>query len=204
MLYPEICLPGLFPSYRPILSLLGALFLCFLNEKICQRLLAPRVCSFLAVFTLNQLYFLWSLSYFPFTVWDTSNQPLLGWLLQVHTDFFFSFIISTPELFLICAEFEKKKKERKRASKNLNIRNDTHCCGDYQQNLKLHLFSKQPVIWYRADAYWRTHISQRCGSSCGRETGVLCLDWGRWLYGAASASCFGVVWWLEGPSQVQR
>ena len=113
MLYPEICLPGLFPSYRPILSLLGALFLCFLNEKICQRLLAPRVCSFLAVFTLNQLYFLWSLSYFPFTVWDTSNQPLLGWLLQVHTDFFFSFIISTPELFLICAEFEKKKKKGK-------------------------------------------------------------------------------------------
>lgn len=67
----------------------GLFFLCFLNEKVCQRLLAPRVSSFLAVFSLNQLCFLRSLSHFPFTVWDTSNQPLLGWLFYVHTDFFF-------------------------------------------------------------------------------------------------------------------
>lgn len=110
MLYPEICLPGLFPSYRTILSLVGALFLCFLNEKICQRLLAPQVCSFLAVFTLNQLYSLWSLSYFPFSVWDISNQPLLGWLLQVHTDFFsLSFLLLNTFLFVQNLKSRKEK-----------------------------------------------------------------------------------------------
>ena len=54
-LYTDTCLPGLFPSYRAILNLVGALSSCVLNEKIFQRLLAPQVCSFPAVFTLNQL-----------------------------------------------------------------------------------------------------------------------------------------------------
>lgn len=111
MLYPEICLPGLLPSYRTTLSLVGALFLCFLNEKICQRLLAPQVCSCLAVFTLNQLYSLWSLSYFPFSVWDTSNQPLLGCLLQVHIDLFFPLSFLLLNTFLFVQNLKKRKEK---------------------------------------------------------------------------------------------
>lgn len=169
MLYPEICLPGLLPSYKTILSLVGALFLCFLNEKVCQRLLAPRVSSFLAVFSLNQLCFLRSLSHFPVTVWDTSNQPLLGWLFYVHTDFFFLYHFYSCTLSYLCRVLKK----RKRASKNLHIRNGTYCCGDYQQNLKLHLFSEQPVIWDHADAHTSVSGAEAVG---GGETGVLCLD----------------------------
>lgn len=196
MLYPEICLPGLLPSYRTILSLVGAL-LCFLNEKVCQRLLAPRLPSFLAVFLPNQLCFLRSLSHFPVTVWDTSNQPLLGWLFYVHTDFFsLSFLLLNTFLFV------QSFKKRKRASKNLHIRNGTYCCGDYQQNLKLHLFSEQPVIWDHAGRTL-THTRQSAVQKQLGEGRPECCVWTEdagFMVPSFGTLLWCHVWLLEGPS----